>query len=369
MKKVFASIITSFVLLFLVLVPQASAKVLTSENGDVNISKTEIINDDLFIGAQGANIEGVINGDLFIGAQTVKINGTVNGNLHIGAQTINLSGTVKGNVYAGTQNFNISSAKIGGSVITGGQNITIDSDSMVGGSIITGASSVNINTTIKRNLMVGAGFLTIGEKTIVGKDLYYASGSETGQTNISDKAIISGEIHKANTATAQNQIKKAEQSAPKMFAKTHAVGNIFSFLGALIIGLITIKTFNPFITKATETIKESFWKSMGIGFLVMIGILPGIVILLLTVVGIPLIGIVILLLMLYGYMAKIIFANALGIYLKEKTKLKTGNLMTFTIGLILIYLIKIIPVIGGIFGMLVFWVGLGSIVVGIFKKK
>ena len=369
MKKILASMLASFVLLFVLFVPQASAKIITSEGGEVSIAKGEVVNDDLFVGAQSVAIDGTVNGDVFIGAQTVKISGVINGNLHVGAQTISINGDVKGNVYIGGQSLSITSSNITGSIISGLQNLNIDNETLVGGSIITGGASVNVNTQIKRNLIVGAGILTIGDSTKIGKDLYYATGSEAGQTSISEKAVIGGEIHKADTAPAQAKVEKAQEDASMVFAKAKVAGGIFSFIGALVIGLLALKLFGPFIANASATIKTSFWKSLGVGFLIMIGFFPAVIVLLLTVLGIPLIGIVILLLILYGYMAKIVFADAVGSLLKEKTKLKTGKYITFTLGLILVYLIKLIPVVGVIFGAIVFWVGLGAITINIFKKE
>src|SRR5574338_339728 len=51
------------------------------------IQAGEVIDDDLYVGAQTFTLEGTVNGDLIVGAQTVIINGTVNGDLIAGAQT------------------------------------------------------------------------------------------------------------------------------------------------------------------------------------------------------------------------------------------------------------------------------------------
>ena len=368
MKKVLTSIVASFVLLFGLFTSQASAKVIANKEGEVNIPKEEVVNDDLFIGAQSVAVEGTVNGDVFIGAQNAEIGGIVNGNLHIGAQTIKLNGTVKGNVYAGSQNLTVSGAEIGGSIITGGQNIIVDSTSVIGGSVIAGASSVNVNSQIERNFITGTGILVIGDKAQIGKDLYYASGADVEQTSISDKATVGGEIHKRDINQGQEKTEQFRENANSVFMGAKKVGTFLSFLGALVVGIITLKLFKPFIVNATATVKKSFWKSLGIGFLITVGFIPGIIVLLLTVVGIPLIGIAILLLILYSYIAKIIVANVFGEFLKEKLKLKTSEIWTFVLGMLVFYIIKTIPVVGGLVGTAVVWAGLGSIVTNIFKK-
>ena len=117
MRKALTSLII-FILAFFVFFPaEVSAKVITKENGDVNVAKTEVVNDDLFIGAQTVGIDGVVNGDVFIGAQTVKITGIINGSLHVGANTVDISGKIKGNVYTGAQNVLVNGGEIGGSLL------------------------------------------------------------------------------------------------------------------------------------------------------------------------------------------------------------------------------------------------------------
>jgi len=116
MRKIIASLLISVFAFLAFSASSVSAKVISSKNGDVIIPKTEVVNDDLFIGAQTAVIDGTVDGDVFIGAQTVKITGIINGNLHVGAQTLDLSGKVSGNVYAGAQSLMVSGSKIGGSL-------------------------------------------------------------------------------------------------------------------------------------------------------------------------------------------------------------------------------------------------------------
>ncbi len=369
MRKIFAAISIFIVSFFLISATPATAKVITSEEGDIIVAKGEVINDDLFIGGQGVVINGTVNGDVFVGAQTVRIGGIINGNLHIGAQTINLGGTVKGNIYLGGQDVTITSLNLGGSLISGSQSLNLDNTSTIGGSVISGSANTNINSQIKRNAILGAATLTIGENTRIGKDLSYAASSEAGMINISEKAKIGGQIHKVDTSSSQKDIEKVRSESKSFFAGAKIATSIISYLGALLVGLLTFKLFGNFLSNSTNKVTNSFWKSLGIGFLVMIASLPGIIILLITIIGIPVAGLSILLLILYSCLAKIVVGNALGNLVATKLKWKMGGFGAFAFGLLLIYLLKIIPVAGGILGMVVLWTGLGAITLNIFSKK
>jgi len=67
MKKVFSTLLI-FSLFCFIFADKALAKVIVQEKGTVNIAKEEVLDDDLFIGADTVNIEGTVNGDVFIGA-------------------------------------------------------------------------------------------------------------------------------------------------------------------------------------------------------------------------------------------------------------------------------------------------------------
>ncbi len=370
MKKFLVSMAVFILAFFVFTVTQVSAKVISNQNGMVNVAKTEIVDDDLFIGAQTVQIDGTINGDVFIGAQTVKITGDINGNLHIGANTVYLSGNVKGNVYAGAQNLLVSEANIGGSLLTGAATVNIDQSSAVGGSVLAGAGSFSINSQVGRSVYVGTGNLTIGDTANIGKDLYYASGKDQGQVNISENAKIAGIIHKSEVNTIQNntQTEAANEKIPAVIKVVKFGTTIISFLGALIIGFIYFKLFGKHLTKTSGLISNSFWKCFGVGFLVSIAFIPGLIILLITVIGIPVAGLAILLLILYSYLSKIVVGSAFGNWISRKFKWKMSAYGTLALGLSAFYLLKLLPVVGFLAGLVVLWVGLGALTLRMFSK-
>jgi len=90
-------------------------------NDQVVIAEGEVIEDDLYIGANTIIVNGTIQGDLFYGATAVIINGTVNGDLMGGGQSVVINGTVTDDV------------RIGGTSLTLGETGEIGDDLMMGG--------------------------------------------------------------------------------------------------------------------------------------------------------------------------------------------------------------------------------------------
>lgn len=368
-RKLITSIFVFVSLFLLSSGVEVSAKVIDAKEGNASVTQNEIINDDLFAKGQNITINGVVNGDVFAAAQSVKVNGVVNGNLHIGAQTVDLNGaSIEGNIYIGAQAVTILNSKINGSVISGSQAINIDKETSIGGSILAGASDVKIDSEVKRNVMVGAETLFLGENTKIDKNLYYAVSQNEGEADISQKAVILGETHKADTKALREKAQTAQKDASTVFSKAKTGSSLISYLGALIISLILFKFFNPFITNAANKVSQSPWKSLGVGILITIGFIPAILILLISIIGIPLAGILILLLTLYGYLAKIVVGKALGNLLSTKLSLR-GSFLPFAVGLLIVYILRLIPHLGGVAGAIIFWLGIGAIFASIFSKK
>ncbi len=325
----------------------------------------------LWKGVDVVIIDGTVNGDVFVGAQTVNISGIINGSLHVGARTVNLDGTIRGNVYAGAQEVLVSGSTIGGSLLTGAATVHIDKDSSIGGSVLAGAGALTLNSQVKRSVYAGTGSLTIGGDARIGKDLYYASGKDQGQANISDKAKIAGSIYKSEINTAQKSadIEAAKKKIPAILGTIKVFTTIISFIGALIVGFLYLKLFGKHFAQTASLVSQSFWKSFGVGFLVTIAFIPGLIILLLTVIGVPLAGLALLMLLLYSYLAKIVVGSALGNWLAQKFSWQLSTYGAFALGLFAFYLLKMIPLVGALVCLTVLWVGLGALTLRVFSKS
>lgn len=371
MHKILTSLLLFIFAFFIFSITNVSAKVIANDKGSVNIAKTEVINDDLFIGAQTAEIDGTVNGDVFIGAQTVKITGIINGSLHVGANILVLDGTVKGNVYAGAQNVLVSGSTIGGSLLIGAATVNIDKDSSVGGSILAGAGTLSVDSQVKRSVYAGTGSLIIGSDAKIGKDLYYASGKDQGQTNISSDAKVAGSIYKSEVKTAQSSVnvKAVKKQIPTVFGKIKVFAAIISFIGALVVGLLYLKLFEKHLIQTASLVSKSFWKTLGIGFLVTIAFIPGFIILLITVIGIPLAGLAFLILLIYSYLAKIVVGMAFGNWISQKLNWKMSAYGAFAFGLLIIYFLKMIPMVGFAAWLVVIWTGLGALTLRMFSRS
>jgi hypothetical protein len=273
---------------------------------------------------------------------------------------------VKGNVYAGGQNVLVSGSTIGGSLLVGAATFNIDKDSVVGGSVLAGAGAVSIDSQVKRSVYAGAGSLTIGDGARIGKDLYYGSGNN--QANISSDAKIAGNTYKSELKTPEREVSTLQKQTPTLLKGFTFGTSLISFIGALIVGFLYFKFFPKGFAGSAKLVSESFWKSLGVGFLVTICTIPALLIMAITIVGLPVAGIAIVMLTLYSYLAKIVVGSALGVWISQKMKWKVSTYGAFALGLLAFYILKFIPVVGGLAGLAVLWSGLGALTLRMLQK-
>lgn len=348
-------------------VKDANAKILSSETGTVTVAKGEVVNDDLFINAPSVEIEGTVNGDVFMIAQTARVLGTINGSLHAAGQNINLGGSIRNNAYVVGQEINAASLTIGGSFYTAGQNIGFDKTSIVTGSLFSAGASIKIDSQIRRNAYLATRGLTLGDNTVVSKDLYYAG--QEGMVVISPKAKITGQIYKTEAKVSDKEIASARKNVPQAIRSMGIIGALIAYLSALLVGYLYFKFFNKHFIKTANYISSSFIKALGIGFLAFIAFFPGVIILLITLIGAPVAGLAILIFLLFAYLTKLVVGLAIGNWMGKQFNWKLTTFKAFMAGLFIFYLVRMIPVVGGLAGFIVFLSGLGALILQTFSQS
>lgn len=129
----FRNLISSFVIFsMLLLFPALSHAVTISEDRAV-VSKTQTINDDVFISGGEVEILGTVHGDVYAVGGEVTIDGTVKGDVLAAGGEVTIKGVVENSVRAAGGQITISSAKIGRNISVAGGEIVVSEDTKVSG--------------------------------------------------------------------------------------------------------------------------------------------------------------------------------------------------------------------------------------------
>jgi cytoskeletal protein CcmA (bactofilin family) len=365
--------ISSGLLLAVILITLSAVPVLAFDGrtGDtVTVASGEVVNDDLYIGGSDITIDGTVNGDVYAAGRSITINGDINGSATIGGQFITINGSIKGSVRLAGQNITIG-GDIGGDAVNFGQMIILKSDSTVGGDLVIGAATVDVLGDVDGRIMGGASAVKIAGA--IGKDV----SLETDSLTIASTAVIKGDIDytSENEAVIQSGAKidgTTTRTAPavkepeKQGPLSEVPGKVAGFLMTFITGLVIIFLATRKITGMSEALIRYPWHSLGWGAFLLFVTPFAIIILFITIVGVPIGLILTALYAIAIYLSIIPVSLCIGrlIIGRQRTENRRGLLLAaLAVGLVILVLIKLIPVFGFIVGIATALFGMGTIIV------
>ncbi|MTI80791.1 MAG: polymer-forming cytoskeletal protein [Firmicutes bacterium] len=359
----------SIILLMLVIIPSTALAVdIQNDQSATVILSDEVVKGPGFYSGDTVKIDGTIDGALFVAAREVIINGTIKGDVFSASRKIIVNGTVEGDLHSASQKIDINGnvlddARVAAERISVGKNAVINRDAMMV------ASELVHMGQIQRQLFAGAE--NIGILGSVNDDVRL----EVGRLKVTDTATIKGDLnyHSPNKATIDNTAQITgnsnwQKTEPKKEVQESPFDGFSSILLSIISALLlwlVITFWRPgFWTKTASPLMDHSLKALGAGFLALILVPLIAVVSMITIVGAP-IGVILGL--TYGvsiYIAKIVAASVIGLFLANKYDWAKKHKGTWAVllGLVVISAIGYIPVAGFIFKLFVIVAGLGSLV-------
>lgn len=340
MKRRLKAILLIVVMTGLMILPVHAKGISNFQAGD-NLSLKESIDATSFIAGNNVEVSSEIDGASFIAGNNLKLSNKQDV-LFAAGNVIDVENVETKDAFIAGSSITIAESKIRDLYIAG-ENIKIDSD--VTRNAYLGGNSITINGTINGDANISAEKIEIGKDAIINGTLTY---DEDSTIHIAEGAQVE------KTKTVHNNSVKVEVNPISIILE-----KLFSYATMLVTGLVLIALNQKVMKKIAKMKSDSgtIAKTVGYGFLFLV-ITPIVsIILLCTVIGIPL---SIISLLLYGiliYLSIIPTAYYVGnILLKDKMK---NEYLIFTVSLLIIYLIKMIPVIGGFISFFSLCLGLG----------
>jgi hypothetical protein len=123
---------------------------------NVVVEADEVVEDDLYVGAETFTLEGTVNGDLVVFAQTITINGTVNGDLIAAGQSVVINGTVTDDARIAGAGLQLGeSANVAGDVISAGASLETKKGSAVGNDVVFAGGQSLLAGDVADDLLAG----------------------------------------------------------------------------------------------------------------------------------------------------------------------------------------------------------------------
>lgn len=383
-KIIYSVLVFAFVFLSTGATAQAADfRVGAKNNGSVSIGVDEDIT-NLYTAGNIITIDANVEKGVHAAGNIININGNVGNSVYSAGGTLLISGDVAGSVHGAGGNIIVES-NIADDVIVAGGNMMISKEATIGGDLVVGAGTLDLLGSVGGNIYMSGGVvtlngsvggdvkidqvdeLTIGKDSVINGNLEYYSKNEIV---IEDGAVINGETI-LNTDKGMGK-ERREHDRGAFVGALFAIISIALFIkmiGLMIIALIFAFVFK----KLTEsTVKEGlnhFWKSLGLGFAILVLTPMASIILIITLFGLWL-GIAMM--MLY-FVSLTVAASIMGIifgtwlaHLLFKKKDYSVNWKIVVGGVVAITLVGLVPLIGWIIMMILTLVTLGAFYRAIF---
>jgi cytoskeletal protein CcmA (bactofilin family) len=276
--------------------------------------------------------------------------------LTVAGANLNISGDLKKGLNAFGANVEIP-GKVDGELNAFGANIVLSGE--FGDTVNAAAANLKLDGTFEKQLDVRAARITITPTAVIKGDLNYAAAILDRQAG----SQVFGQVTQQQEKTRHHEREK-KRIIGKQVALAAKVIMWFLSLAALVIVGLLLNTFFPGQTENTvAVISESPWKNLGVGFIFLAAVPVAVIIVCITIVGIPA-GIIagfiygLLLYISRIYIGVWIGRKILGFFKKSQV---TTFFWPFVLGIVTIAVIGLVPFLGWIVKFFCLLISLGAL--------
>ena len=314
-----------------------------------NVSSAGTVRGDLVTAGGNLIVSGPIANDLLIAGGSVTVTGDIGGDARVAGGNITVQGKVAGDVIVGGGQVNIAGAGVGGDVLIGGGSIVITAP--VNGNIKIGGGQVTIDAPIKGNVEIKAEKVTLGSQAVITGNFTYTA-SEQAKTEAG--AVVQGK-------TTFTKYERAEASGAAI-AAFFTLALLVKFLMILVGAFAFLWIFPRYMRELVTDFATDPVSNLGRGFITFIVMPIASILLFITIIGLPL-G----MLGFLGFIAFVIFAAlvspiVVGALIHKWIWKPAGyevNWKTALLGVVVYFLIGLVPFIGGLVKFFVILIVLG----------
>ncbi|HXV26459.1 MAG TPA: polymer-forming cytoskeletal protein [Candidatus Paceibacterota bacterium] len=325
---------------------------------DFFLTRQETLADNLYLAAGRSSIDGQVLGDLLAAGGAVTVSGSVRDDAHIIGGNVGVYGVVGGDLrLVGGQT--VLGGRVGGDVVAAGGQLHLLGNAVVTGDLYIAGGEVVLDGTVRGNVMMAGGKLILngsvfgdvsgklGEALVVG-DAAVVSGnisySAPREALIPDTATVGGRV-----AYETRVIRKPDiPSAAPLFGVIALVTSL-KFLALLGVVLVLVLLARRWSESVVHAAFGSFWRSLGMGLLVLL-VGPIVVVLLLmsfigTYVGVLAGALYVSILILSRALAAVLAGALLARWLSKNKALRVAPWWSVG-GIVALQILDFVPVLG-----------------------
>ncbi len=330
------------------------------------VTKGDPVDEDVYVTSMSGKIDGVIDGDLVIFTGDLTISGRVTGTVTVfssGSVVVEPTGRIDGSL-RGTAVSATIRGEVGDDVFLTAPSVVVAPSGMIGRDAMIFSGTGRIEGVVERDVR-GRTMRLVIDGT-VGGDLDVA----TQKLELGPDAVIEGDVLYrspveagiASTATISGTTTRLPTQSNFVYGIILALANVIGFFGFLVAGIVVLSVFRGSSVRAAGAMVTRPVRSFLVGVVTVVVLPAGIVVLAVTLVGIPLAVLLILAGISLFIVGPVPAVTALG----NRILFKKGGLFgAFLVGAVLWRLgIWLIPVVGGFVYLIGLVWGTGAWVLG-----
>lgn len=326
--------------------------------GDFSLPTSERVSENIYLFSNTATIDGTVRGHLNAVGGVIDLSGTADGVTAVGGE-VRIAGVVRGDARSAGALVTVTGSVSGDLVVLGGE-LFVAPSAVIGGDLIALSASTTIAGTVRGQTRLAAKTLVLSgtfvkDVEVAGSDISLASG-----------AVLKGnlryhsaeELFRAEDARVVGAIEWVRGEPFFQFPATGyllGIGALLGLLMALVVTFVFLFMFREFTEDVVDETFSDFRGHLWKGALIAVAAPVLVVLLCVTVVGIPL-GILLALFYAAGLIIAGIFAGvALGSFVTKRIFKRSEYEVTWKIvlgGTVLLFLLKAIPFVGIILSLL-----------------
>ncbi len=331
------------------------------------VSVEEPAEKDVLASGFSVDIDAPTKGDVLSAGFNVDINAPVAQDLYAMGFSVDVNEPVGEDLAVSGINLHIGkNAGIEGNARLSGASIILDAP--VKGSLTAAAGEMEINGTITGDTTLTVGTLTFGPDAKIEGKLSYRSAEpvDIPQSVIPAERVTFSKVDMPSPDIMHDAMEKQMPGEQDTFA-----GGFFSFIFAIAFLTALGAAFLNWLPGRSEAVRDQIietpWRAMVagiIGLAALIGLVP---VSALTIIGLPLIPVILLVIIIVWVLAYVAGAYALAwrvnAAFRESPRDLTGKIIVLAAGFVALALVNYIPVVGWMINLAVVLAGIGVLTV------
>ena len=314
------------------------------------------VQNDLVTGGSNISLESSVSGSIWAAGGDIEIDATVGNSVRVAGGNITINGQITEDLIVFGGNIKITKdASIGGDLIFFGGELQVDGP--VGGDIRANGGEITLASTVGGNVEGEMGKLTLAETARIQGDLSYKADD---RATVSDNQV-NGEV----TFKETNRTEEARDGAAGLIA----AGTIYTLVADLLFVLLLVWLLRPLLGRVLTTMNTQSLKSAGVGFAnLVLTPLAALLLLVLIWVGVGIFFLYGLLILLsLGVMKLFVGWKVLTWWEGRNKRGYDLDWKAAIVGVIIVFIIGLIPVLGWLAVFLLFLVSLGGLTLQLFS--